>query len=147
VSVIILALLSLSMPLFRGTFNDLELKEAVSNISKLITFAQEKAIIDRRIYKISFDYTAGRYQLLRIEGEGQNIEFMSPKDRFGRVFYISRGIEVEGDSSQILFYPDGHCDNGDSKNVTLTLKNRNNKIIRLATTGILGNVNIYEDER
>lgn len=153
VSVIILTLVAFSTPLFRKSFSDLELKEAVSNISRLITFAQHRAIIDKGIYKITFDFEKKTYQLKILTTqyvEGQKEENYTPiKDRFGRIFYIPRSIAVEGRFNEVLFYPDGHCDNGiagQPEQIRLTLTNKNNTVLTLATTGILGNVVITEEK-
>ena len=48
VTAIILALIGLSIPLFKKTFTNLSAKDAVFNISKLVSYAQEKAVIDRK---------------------------------------------------------------------------------------------------
>lgn len=139
VCAIILALVSFSTPLFRKTFTGLELKETASNITKFINFAQEKAIVDRNIYKISFDFENKRYQLFATTGEGQDVKYSSPKDRFGRVFNLPKSLDIEGSAKEIFFYPDGHCDK-----VELILTSINGKILKIATTGTLGNVVITE---
>jgi len=142
VSAIILVLLSFSTPLFRRSFSDLELKDTASNITKFIIFAQEKAIIDRSIYKISFDFDKKTYQLFRATGEGQNITYTtSAKDRFGNVIRLPKDIDYEGRAKEIFFYPDGHSDM-----VELRLANTNKKVLIISTTGILGNVVIREEK-
>lgn len=149
VSVVILALVALSTPLFRHSFADLELKETVSNISRFITYAQDKAIIDKTLYKIVFDFETNKYRLFAAVGEGQNMRYASPSDRFGRIFYIPKGIDIEGQFNEIFFYPDGHCDNGNPKQpeqVKLKLANKNKKALTITTTGILGNVIIREEK-
>lgn len=141
VSVIILALVFFSTPLFRRSFVNLELKETVSNISKFITLVQQRSIIDRKTYKIFFDFDKNTYQLLE---EGNNIV----PGRFGKIFYIPQDIEIDGSSKEIFFYPDGHCDNGNSElpqQVSLELTDKNKKTLTITTTGTLGNVVITED--
>jgi prepilin-type N-terminal cleavage/methylation domain-containing protein len=140
VSTIILVLVSFSTPLFRKSFSDLELKETASNISKFISYAQQRAIIDRCIYKISFELEKKEYRLFRVSGEGQNLTYNTLKDRFGRVFYIPKSIEVESEFSEILFYPDGHCDI-----VGLKLTGKNKRVLSIRTTGVLGNVVTTEE--
>ncbi|MDD5449841.1 MAG: hypothetical protein PHO42_04495 [Candidatus Omnitrophica bacterium] len=148
VSVIILALAAFSTPLFRRSFTDLELKETVSNISKFITYAQHRAIIDKRIYKIDFDFEKNTYRLYGQTGEGDQAQFKSPQDRFGRLFYIPSSITIDGKFNEIFFYPDGHSDNGNAQQpeqIELTLKDRNEKTLTVTTTGILGNVVVKND--
>lgn len=142
VCVIILALISVSMPLFKKTFTGLELRETVSNISKFMTYAQQRAIIDGRIYKILFNFDEKNYQLLVLANPGQETAYSKLSDRFGRVFKIPADIEIEGTVSEMLFYPDGHTDT-----LELKLKNTDNKVLKITATGLLGNVTIAEEGR
>jgi prepilin-type N-terminal cleavage/methylation domain-containing protein len=144
VSAVILALLAFSTPLFRKSFADLELKEMVSNISKLIMFAQQRAVIDRCNYQLAFDPKAGTYRLFKIEGEVQNKKYVGISDRFGRLFKIPENIEMKGSSKEIIFYPDGHSDNGSGEQPAFEFMNKNEKIIRIDTTGMMGNVVVTE---
>ncbi|MCX5716140.1 MAG: prepilin-type N-terminal cleavage/methylation domain-containing protein [Candidatus Omnitrophica bacterium] len=137
VSAIILILVSFSTPLFRKTFSDLELKEAAANITSFITFAQHKAVADEAVCKITFDYENKTYRLLIASGGAPDTaaQYVIPKDRFGKLFHIPQNIEIEGQSRDIFFYPDGRCDKTEIK-----LMNKNKKTLKLATTGTLGNV-------
>ena len=140
VAAIILVLTSFSTPLFRKTFTDLELKETASNISKFIAFAQQQAVIDEAIYKISFDFENKKYRLL-VSGEEGGMKFKSTSGRFGRVFNLPRDIDIDGEKNEILFYPDGRSDK-----VELKLISKDSKVLRITTTGVLGNV-IVEQEK
>lgn len=139
VSVIILALLSFSTPLLRKSFTDLELKETVSNISKFIALAQQKAIIERCSYAISFDFEAGTYRLSGVEGEGEDKKYKDLADRFGRLFEVPKSIKIEGNAKEIVFSPNGEC-----SVVELELTNRNEKVMLINTTGTMGNVVVTE---
>ncbi len=142
VTAIILTLVSVSMPLFRRTFTDLELKEAAADISKFILFAQHEAIINGAVYKIDFDFEKKEYRLLAFIGEVEKGgQFKSEGGRFSRIFHLPEGVDIEGQVTEILFYPDGHSDS-----VELKLTNKNGKILKISTTGILGNVVIEEEK-
>lgn len=122
VTVIILALIGLSVPLFRKTFSDLAAKDTAFNISKLINYAQERSIIDRKNYKITFNFTANRYQLFESKQSTDKFIYMKINNRFGRAFTLSPGSSFNDPSGSqarqqgeeykkdIIFYPDGHCD-------------------------------------
>lgn len=127
VSVIIFILIGFATPLFRKTFTDLELKEAASNISKLIALAQQEAIINQSGSRVRFNAEKNTYSL----GEK------------GRRFNLPRSVNIEPRSQDITinFYPDGHCDK-----VELKLVGKEGKALKIATTGILGNVVITETE-
>ena len=142
VSVIILALLSFSMPLFRKTFTDLELKEAASNISKLMGLAQQRAIIERWPYRLLFDFEKKWYRLSRVEGEGQNIKFIDLTDSFGRRFKIPEDISIKGNAKEVTFYPDGSCSapGATLDVIELELTNKNENTIEISVIEATGNV-------
>ena len=144
VSVIILALVSFSTPLFRKTFTDLELKEAVSNISKLMGLAQQRAIIERYRYRLLFDFEGRQYRLSRIEGEGQNIKAL--KDSFGRPFKIPQSVDVKGNTKEIVFYPDGSCGSPGAERdvIELELTNKNENTMTISVIEATGNVVITQ---
>ena len=123
VTVIILALVGLSVPLFKRTFLDLSAKDATFNISKLVSYAQEKAIIDRKNYKVIFNFNRRQYQLSE-SGQSANgpVVYRNVQGRFGKVFVLPQGLSFydpntgitektdEEYKKQVIFYPDGHCD-------------------------------------
>ncbi|MBI4336026.1 MAG: hypothetical protein HY589_05165 [Candidatus Omnitrophica bacterium] len=139
VGAVILALVSISSPLFQKSFADLQLRQTASNIARFAGLAQQRAIIDRRIYKLQFDFEERSYRLFFAGGEGQAVKFESPRDRFGRRFLIPEGLQMSGQTREALFYPDGKCDV-----IELGLKNKNGKFLVIATTGMLGDVVINE---
>ena len=122
VTVIILALVGLSIPLFRKTFSNLSAKDAAFNISKLISYAQEKSVIDRKNYEMAFNFTANQYQLFESKQSTDRFVCTKINNRFGRVFTLPQGLyfkdpsgeqahqEGEGYKKNIVFYPDGRCD-------------------------------------
>ena len=122
VAVIILALVGLSVPLFRKTFSDLSAKDAAFTISKLISYAQEKSVIDRENYKMTFNFTANQYQLFESKQAADKFIYTKVNNRFGRVFTLPQGLSFkdplgeqahqkdEEYKKDIVFYLDGHCD-------------------------------------
>lgn len=142
VSVIILALVSFSTPLFRKSFTDLELKESVSNISRLMGLAQQRAIIERRSYRLLFDFEGMWYRLSRLEGTGRNIKFVDVPDSFGRPFKIPQGVDAKGNIKEIVFYPDGSCSApGPERDVIeLELTNKNGLVMVISVIEATGNV-------
>jgi len=122
VTVIILALVGLSIPLFKRTFSGLSAKDAAFNISKLVSYAQEKAVIDRKNYKIVFDFNLKKYQLVEWKQSGEKPSYVKVQGRFGKAFILPQGLffyDPKSDTTQkageaykkqAVFYPDGHCD-------------------------------------
>jgi Tfp pilus assembly protein FimT len=122
VTVIILALVGLSIPLFKKTFSDLSAKDTAFTVSKLASYAQEKAIIDKKNYKVIFDFNQRSYQLFESVQLTEGLSYKKAQGRFGRVFTLPQGLffynpkdgmiqkTSEEYKKQAVFYPDGHCD-------------------------------------
>lgn len=114
VTLLILTLIGLAIPLFKGTFQDIAAKDASFNISKLINYAQEMAVLQRKQFRISFDLKNGRYQLFEMDDSKEPVFSKKLSGRFGRIFALPKGISLRTDRQverqDIYFYPDGHCD-------------------------------------
>lgn len=151
VTVIILALVGLSAPIFRNTFASLTAKDAAFNISKLISYAQERAVIDRKNFKIIFNFTSGRYQLLESQSSEGKVSYKQIKGRFGRSFTLPQNLSFkdldseiarhknEEYSKEIIFYPDGHSDA-----LTIDLVNKGMAGYRITSKGFGTLVGIKE---
>lgn len=113
VTAIVLILIGLSTPLFKRTFSDLVIKDLAFNVSKLIDYAREKAILQRKNFKISFDFPSGRYRLLEIDDTIEPPVYKRVAGKFGRGFALPKGMLFKGPRNEIIFYPDGHCDETD----------------------------------
>jgi len=134
VTAIILVLVGLSTPLFERTFADLVIKSTTYNISKLIDYGWEKAVFQRKIFKMSFDSSHGKYQLLEMDDSvhpPQPPVYKAAKGMVGRVFMLPHGLSLKGSTNEIIFYPDGHCDeakinviNGKGSGYTIFLNGR-----------------------
>ena len=122
VTIIILALVSLSIPLFKRTFSDLSAKDTAFNISKLLAYAQERSVIDRKNYRATFDFNRRQYQLLESSPSADGIAYKTSRSRFGKAFTLPQGLffhdpatdvtqkASEEYKKQVIIYPDGHCD-------------------------------------
>lgn len=107
---ILLALIGLSIPLFKKSFSDLSAKDTSFTISKLINYAQEMSVLDRKNYKIVFDFQNGKYQLLEAVSSDKGIVYQKARGRFGKLFTLPQQVVLRGEKNQIIFYPDGRCD-------------------------------------
>ena len=110
VTFLILTLVGLSVPLFRKTFSDLSAKDTSFSISKLINYAQEMAVLEKKSYKINFDFKKGTYQLFEIDALKKPPAYKKAQGRFGKLLRTPQGVSLKGKKSGMVFYPDGHCD-------------------------------------
>jgi putative endonuclease len=161
VAAIIAVLVAISTPLFRETLRDLELKDAAYNVSKLIRYGQEKAVIEEKKHRILFNFDKRSYHLVAESEKGREEE--EPSDeiesapteegkpttkwkraagRFGEYFYLPDGIEFKGDKDKITFLPNGRCDK-----ISLHLNNAANETIEIKTNGKAGHVKVSEPKK
>lgn len=110
VALLISVIAGLSIPLFKRTFSDLILKDSTFNISKSINYGQEKAIIERKNFKIHFDFQNRSYQLLEMDTAATPHTYKRMEGRVGKVYTLPQELSFKGDKSEVIFYPDGHCD-------------------------------------
>lgn len=129
VAVIILALIALSSPLFKSTFSDITVKDASYNISKLITYAEEKAIIERKEFKLLIDKGKSGYRLVE-PAQTATTPDRKITGRFGRFFKLPRGVSINSEKKYITFYPDGRCDT-----VKIDLFDKTGKGYRISSRG------------
>lgn len=121
VTLILLALVGLSIPLFKNTFSDLAAKNTAFNISKLINYAQESAVIGRKNLKVAFNFEKGNYQLFEADSSANPPVYKKIRGRFGRMFSLPKGLSLNGSRKEAFFYPDGHCD---EFKINVLVKNR-----------------------
>lgn len=159
VASIIVVLVAMSTPRFRNTFRDLRLKDTAYNISKLIKYGQERAIIEERKYKLIFNFDKRLYCLFVETEEGAGRELPQEDEstpsaegapsldkswkkaagRFGGYFYLPEGIRFKALKDTIIFLPNGRCDK-----ISLYLVNEKNKVIEIKTNGRAAYVEISE---
>ncbi|MCK4462842.1 MAG: prepilin-type N-terminal cleavage/methylation domain-containing protein [Candidatus Omnitrophica bacterium] len=139
VILLISILVALSTPLFRRTFSDLELRNTAFNITKLINYAQEMAIIERTNYKLNFDFKKGKYHLTYLVATEDTPVYEKIEGRHGKTFLVPRGLTLEGKKDEIIFYPDGRSDK-----VKLNLIDKNGKGYLLRVKGFGRHVEMEE---
>jgi len=145
VAVIIVTLVGVSSPLFRTTFKDIELKDTAYNLSKLIKYGQQSAVIEEKKYRLLFNLEKGTYYLLTENEEAAKSELKPASDwkraggRFGADFYLPEGIKFKADVDKITFLPSGRCDK-----ISLYIIDQRNKIIVIKTNGRAGYVEVSE---
>ena len=105
VAVIILALVTVSTPLFKKTYEDLRLTSCAKEAAAVMRFCRERAIFERRIFRINIDSDKKTYQALAEEEDKQ--ELVPLKSRWGRIFRLPDAIDVKAGEKEIDFFPDG----------------------------------------
>lgn len=109
VVVVILALLGMAVPLFRGVFTGVRLQDSCQYLVQLMRWTQAKSIAERRVYRINFDFEKGTFWLTAQDSE-DNKKFSRIKGRWAKTHKLPEGITAEGENAIIAFYPDGTTD-------------------------------------
>lgn len=109
VAALILVLVGASVPLFRKSFSGIQAKDTSQNVVQLMRYAQAKAIAERKLSRVNFDFIEGAFWL-SVQDEASPQEFKRLKGKWGLTFKAPEGISIEGEASFITFYPDGTSD-------------------------------------
>jgi len=115
VILIVSVLIGLSVPLFRGTFSGLQLKNTSLNMAKLVSYARETAIVEKTVYKLNFDLKKGKFWLTRLESTDVGGVYKRISGRRGKIFFLPDGLFFTGRIKEIFFYPDGRATRADIK--------------------------------
>ena len=110
VILLISILIGLSTPLFKRTFSGLQLKNTTFNITKIINYAQEIAIVERVNYKVNFDFEEGNFWITKLDESGDIPVYKRIGGRHGRIFLLPRELIIAGKKEEIILYPDGRSD-------------------------------------
>ncbi|MBN2452966.1 MAG: prepilin-type N-terminal cleavage/methylation domain-containing protein [Candidatus Omnitrophica bacterium] len=110
VAVLMLVIVGIAAPSIKRTLSGFVTNNAALDISKLISYAQERAIIERRYYKVRFDPAAGQYRLSASDESGDKLVYRDVPGKFGKVFSLPQGLSIKRSEDEITLYPDGTCD-------------------------------------
>jgi len=141
VAILVLVLIGISTPLFRKTFSDLTTKNAAFSISKLINYAQERAVVDGKAFTIKFAPQAreNKYTQYKLfDGD------LPVRGRFGRTFELPQGVILKSSLARIDFYPDGSCS---AAEITVSGSSGGNYRIRTKGFGGLAKIEELKNER
>ncbi|MFA5146429.1 MAG: prepilin-type N-terminal cleavage/methylation domain-containing protein [Candidatus Omnitrophota bacterium] len=110
VIVIVLIVIGLASPILKHSTSDLALKDTAFNVSKLSQYGQEKAILERKNFKMVFDFKDMKYQLMEFDTAADPPGYRKMDGKFGRAYRVPPGFSIEGGNGEVVFYPDGRCD-------------------------------------
>ena len=154
VAAIIVVLVAVSSPLFKTTFKDLEIKNTLYDLSKIIKYAQERSVIEEKRYQLVLNFDRNAYFLLSekedakekagtddSEEETDDSGWEKVPGRYGKVFYLPSGIRFRGELDRLKFYPGGRCDKA-----SILVTDEKNESYEIRTNGRAGYVSIEKVE-
>ena len=111
VTVILATLVSIVTPRFRNSFDALQFKNFVLDLSATLHYAQDKAILEKDTCRASFTENPAGYRLEKAVGakskDGKDVDFHAIRDRAGHFKPLPQNISATIDESKIFLYPDG----------------------------------------
>ena len=129
VILLISVLAGLSVPLIRHASADLELKDTSFTLAKMISYAQEMAVLESTTYQLNLDPAKSAFWLTR---SGEVI-----KSKIGKKFRLPHDLTLETKARGVLFYPDGRADDAE---ISIIGKNAGGTMIRVK--GLLNEVEV-----
>ena len=127
-----------STPLFRHTFDNLQVKNLCRDISKLTKYVQERAIMEQTIHRIDFDVNNNEYWVSIAKDQLNPEKFIKLNNKFGRTRKFSPNIIFECDEPYAAFYPDGRADE-----LTIYVSGANSEVYTLTNKETTGYVKIF----
>ena len=110
VTLILMVLVGVSVPQFRRTFRHLQLQVFASDVAKLLTYANPRAVATGEVLRIQFDVDGRRYWLARAQEASPGEKFERVSGKFGRVASVPGSISISSSAREVTFYPDGRAD-------------------------------------
>ena len=131
-------LIGVSLPRFSATAQDFQLVNSARNLAKLLTYAQERSIVEKIPYQAVFHTENGSYWLERVQQKERETVSQRLEGRYGRTTRLPAGIEFRFPAEPIQFYPDG---TSDPFSIELSAQGR-----RFVLTHGIGHVRIQEEK-
>ncbi len=100
VTVILATLVGICLPRFRNSFDALQHKNYILNLSSLLRFAHDKAIVEKELYRVRYTENPSGYKLEKASGA-------RVADRTGQFHPLPQGLSARVEPTEILLFPDG----------------------------------------
>jgi len=131
-------LTAISTPLFRRTFDNLQVRNLCLDISKLSKYVQERAIMEQVIHRIDFDVNNKEYWVSIAKDPLNPEKFITLNNRLGRKRRFSTNILLECAKPYAVFYPDGRVDE-----LTMYVAGADGEVYTLTNKETTGYVKIF----
>lgn len=130
---ILATIFSLSIPLFKNNFNNLQLNNSTQDLVFLMRYLHSSAVMQNKTLCLNFDA-----QERKISPVSKNkSEFMIFNDRFAKIYQMPKDIYFESNCLYACFYPDGSADK-----LNLFIKKDDKNVFKIETISMSGDVKI-----
>ena len=115
---IVAVLAGTSVPMFRRTFNGLQLEVFSYDLSRLLEYAGRRAVATGALMRVHFAAGGRQYWLLQRDeispgpgsGPGLESQFQRVPSRYGQTHAVPETVTLVPGASDVTFYPDGRAD-------------------------------------
>ncbi len=136
VILIIGALVAISFPNLKSSFNNIQLNSFSQELLGYMNYLRERSIVEQKIIFLTVDIDNREYWAKIKDGQERLKTHAIPPDM--QIEFVKLNNPQD---SQIIFYPDGSIDN-----VTIAVANLDNQKITLTTKGVFGGVKLLPQE-
>jgi len=127
---IIAVFAAITLPNFRKTFYNHQLKSFSRGLQAMINYLHERSIVERKVIYLAIDNANQEYRAEVMDNGARVVQKKYP---------IPQGISIECVQQEILIYPDGSLDK-----VDLLLKSGEAQV-QLTTKGVFGGAKVQEE--
>ncbi|MEW6618165.1 MAG: prepilin-type N-terminal cleavage/methylation domain-containing protein [bacterium] len=127
-----------AIPSFKGTYKNLKISLTAKEMASLITYARQKAVLERTKYKLNLDYQGKKYWL---SVEKDPINYPDYYVKSGKVYCLPEEFVMNSYLDAIIFYPDGRVNIG-----VLTLRDEESREYILTFGTRINYVKIYKKD-
>lgn len=161
VALVISIIVAIATPQFRATFETIKFRNTAFNLVKLMNYARDRAIIERKPFRIHFFEDEGSFcletipesekkdgeKLARRSGRRKDEEkFEQVKGSLGQKMQFPQGVTVDIDepsrAQYITFYPDGQADE-----CVIYIKGNKDVTYTVTTKKMVGLVKLYREKK
>ncbi len=137
---IVLVSLTLSMPAFRGVYQNSLIKNATRELAHSLAYARDLAILEGISYEVNFDVYESRYSISSVPDSMVIKQMTSVVKRSFVYNYLPENVDFARLSNQkITFYP-----NGSSEDFFIYLQDNKNNIYAVTIKGVYSQIKTFD---
>ncbi len=109
VVLILSTMVAMASPIFRKSYRRASWEGAASRMTDLMTYARERAVMEKTRTRVEFDAEKGLYWFSIAGVDG----FARTNDRWGHVRRVPPDVTLKSDVPSVTFFPDGTASEGE----------------------------------
>ncbi len=150
VVLIISIIVVIATPRFRATYETIKFRSSVYNLVKLMNYARERAVIERKQFRIHFFEDEMAFCLETTvkndeDKKNNNPEFEAVHGSLGKKIFFPKGIEFDIDEPRedfVLFYPNGQADE-----CVIYVTGKKDMVYTITTKKMVGLIRLFREKK